>query len=408
MTKTRIVGGKIIETTGGNYNIYTKESIIYSAASTITETGVENGVSYGNPESYTYDPVPSEIAVKILNDHFLPLGIPDKNGVLENNSIKFEIQCKKGKAENLTFYIKHNGTTVTTKTIDTALNAGEKATIEWDGFSDSKIYDSTLFTNGELTVEVTGATNEAKDTFNSRYNEVQWVDIKIDDNTKKIDVTLRINLKEATIETSVTKTYADLVTMAIEGLRLYWGRNQSRQFGNSVTINTITYEVVVTALDVDENSMPTLNVYGSTTDFGRSRNWWASRKLFYNEGEAYSIYQEVALKYPGRVSPITTAQGVIMDDENFVHTAAHEIGHEILQAFGGKNDYSYIHKNTSTLLTQEVKQTSTLPLSGEIDLMKYYSDDYYIYRANTNFYNRNVAAERDVLGLLWCSKIKIR
>lgn len=97
-----------------------------------------------------------------------------------------------------------------------------------------------------------------------------------------------------------------------------------------------------------------------------------------------------------------------MDGENFMHTAAHEIGHEILQAFGGKNEYSYVHKNTSTLLTQEVKKTSTLPSSGEIDLMKYYSDDYYIYRATNNYYFRNIADEKDVLGLLWCSKIEIR
>ncbi|NHN28153.1 DUF3289 family protein [Flavobacterium jejuense] len=51
MTRTRIVGGKLIETTGGDYNIYTKENIVYSAATTITETGVETGVSYGDPQS---------------------------------------------------------------------------------------------------------------------------------------------------------------------------------------------------------------------------------------------------------------------------------------------------------------------------------------------------------------------
>lgn len=50
MTRIRIVGGQLIETTGGDYNIYTKENIVYSAATTITETGVESGVSYGNPE----------------------------------------------------------------------------------------------------------------------------------------------------------------------------------------------------------------------------------------------------------------------------------------------------------------------------------------------------------------------
>lgn len=284
MTRTRIVGGRIIETTGGNYNIYTKESIIYSAATTITETGVENGVSYGIPEGYTFDPAPSEVSIKILNDDFLPLGIPNFRGEIENKTIKFELQCKKGTAKSLTFYIKHNGEIVFTKNIDKELIAGEKTNIEWDGFSDSKIYDSTLFTNGELTAEVTGATNQAKDTFESKYNEVKWVDIKIEDNAKKIDVTLRINLEEASIETTLTKTYADLVNMTIEGMKQYWGRNKTRQFGDSVSINNVAYEVFVTSLDVEENSMPKLNVYGSAKNHGRSRNWWASRKLFYNEG----------------------------------------------------------------------------------------------------------------------------
>ncbi|NHN25206.1 hypothetical protein FIA58_005890 [Flavobacterium jejuense] len=44
MTRIRTVGGKMIETTGGDYNIYTKESIVYSATTTIAETGVEKGV----------------------------------------------------------------------------------------------------------------------------------------------------------------------------------------------------------------------------------------------------------------------------------------------------------------------------------------------------------------------------
>ena len=407
MTRTRIVGGKIIETTGGDYTIYTKESIIYSAATTITETGVENGVSYGNPITYTFEQNP-EVEVKILKNTFLPLGLSNFKGIVENKNINIEVKARNAKAENLTFYIKHNGTIVFSKIIAETINPGEIITIQWDGFSDSKIYDSSIFTEGELTAEITGANHNAKDTFKSKYKKVKWVDIKIDNNTKKIDVTLRINLEEASIEKILTKTYADLVNMTIEGMKQYWGRNKTRPFGNSVSINNVAYEVFVTSLDVEENSMPKLNVYGSAKNHGRSRNWWASRKLFYNDGEAYTIYQEVAAKYPGRIIPISKAQGVIMDDENFMHTAAHEIGHEILQAFGGKNDYSYVHKSTSTLLTQEVRQSSILPTSGEIDLMKYYSDDYYIDRANNNFYNRNVAAEIDVLGLLWCSKIEIR
>lgn len=51
MSKTTIVGGRIIESTGGDFNIYAKENIVYRSATTITETGVERGVNYGNPQN---------------------------------------------------------------------------------------------------------------------------------------------------------------------------------------------------------------------------------------------------------------------------------------------------------------------------------------------------------------------
>ncbi|WP_339887629.1 hypothetical protein [uncultured Flavobacterium sp.] len=408
MTRIRIVGGQLIETTGGDYNIYTKESIVYSAATTITETGVEKGVSYGNPETYTPAQIESEIEVKILKDTFLPLGISNFKGEIENSTIKFEIKCKKGTAENLTFFIKHEGSTLFTRKIDNSLTSGDKITVEWDGFSDSKIYDSTLFTEEELTVEITGADNEAKDIFKSKYDKVKWVDIKIDNNTKRIDVILRVNLSNGKVDSDVTKSLSDLISMALLGLEKYWGRNKTRTIGNSLNVNGNEYEIFIKPLNTEENSMPSLKIYASAKKYGRSRNWILSRKLFYNEGETYGIYQEVSIKYPAMILPITVEDGVIIDNENYSHTAAHEIGHEILQVFGGKKDYSYVHKSTSTLITQEVKKESTLPFSGEIDLMMYYSDDYFVDRDSNHFYERNIAHENDLLGLIWCSKLKIK
>ncbi len=49
MTKIRYVGGKIIETTNGDYTIYAKEDIVYNSNKSISFTG-ENGVSFGKPE----------------------------------------------------------------------------------------------------------------------------------------------------------------------------------------------------------------------------------------------------------------------------------------------------------------------------------------------------------------------
>ncbi|MCV9926620.1 Het-C domain-containing protein [Flavobacterium sp. LS1R49] len=50
MSRIRIVGGKIIKTTGGNYNMYAKGNIVTTSAKTITEVGVENGITYGEPK----------------------------------------------------------------------------------------------------------------------------------------------------------------------------------------------------------------------------------------------------------------------------------------------------------------------------------------------------------------------
>ena len=86
--------------------------------------------------------------------------------------------------------------------------------------------------------------------------------------------------------------------------------------------------------------------------------------------------------------------------EDFKMTSAHEIGHEILVAFGG-HAYSKRHKGSSTLITQEVLPSEPpFPKIGEIDLMKYYKNYYDI--------PRTIASEIDVLGLLWLTKIKIK
>ena len=395
MTKTRIVGGKLIETTGGDYNIYTKESIVYSAATTITETGVEAGVSYGNPEKYAPANIESEIVVKILKDTFLPLGISNCKDKIENNAIRFEVKCKKGKAENLSFYIKHNGTTVFNNKIEATLNSGQKTIIDWDGFSNSKIYDSTLFTSGELIVEITGASNEAKDIFKSKYDEVKWVDLKIDKNSKTIDLTLRVNLKDGGIlGNDLPKyTFSDLEQMTLEGLNTYWSRNKKRSALNPQTdfviINNEAYVVNVNPVNTTTNSMDDIDlVYNSKSNWVRSSNPGSVKGVL-------SFFANIII--PERV--VFNAQQR-NEERDFKLTSAHEIGHEIIKSFGGEA-YSYAHEGSSTLLTQKQKENLRPTESKENNLMEYYSDDYYDY-------DRTLASEKDVLGLLWCSILKIR
>ncbi|CAM3794267.1 hypothetical protein FLGE108171_15230 [Flavobacterium gelidilacus] len=429
MTKTRIVGGKITETTGGDYNIYTKESIVYSAATTITETGVEKGVSYGDPETYTPAKIESEIEVKILKDTFLPLGILNFKGEIENKTIKFEISCKKGKAENLLFSIKHNQTTVYNKEIDVVLNAGEKTILEWDGFSNSKIYDSKFFTDGELIAEVTGADNEAFDTFKSKYDLVKWIDIKIDNNTKTIDVALRVDIKDggakgindadkvsAKAVAFYSKTpyedqnisYEELENMALEGINTYWSRTKSNNAkikNGGVSINGNVYEVCIQSYP-DQDGMPApeitywtntrLNFLQERFGANRSRNWFLSRKLFYIEG----YYHEDGYSQ-------LTDDWFYIDSiyamKNFIETAAHELGHEILKEYIGFGK-SITHKGSSSI-TQNPNGNYSYPIEGEIDIMKYTE---ITETKPYDFYDRVIADENDVLGLLWCSKLNIK
>lgn len=106
-----------------------------------------------------------------------------------------------------------------------------------------------------------------------------------------------------------------------------------------------------------------------------------------------------------------------------MYTAAHELGHELLQAYGG-TIYSWQHKGSSYYLPQGTKPTKgketrwermthwdemetdgeDYPVNGgEIDVMKYYNKE-----PRIKYFDRTVASEKDVLGLVWLTKLKIK
>ena len=77
MSKTTIIGGKKYEFIGGNKIIYAEESI-KTSGKTITETGVENGVSYGEPDKPPKSVHPSIHEVQFLDE---------KNTILHQQAI---------------------------------------------------------------------------------------------------------------------------------------------------------------------------------------------------------------------------------------------------------------------------------------------------------------------------------
>jgi len=380
MTKTKI---------GGDYNFYAKEDIIHSMENIITETGV----SFGKPKLNEIENQ-AEIEIKISKGTFLPLGITDSKGKIENKIIAFEIKVKKGNVKIFLFCIRHNGRIVFSKKIIKTINSGQNIIIEWDGFSNSKIYDSSIFVDGELTVEIIGKKVIAKDVIKSKYQKAKWVDVKIDNNFNKIDVTLRVNLKDGgRIGNDIPKySFSDLEIMTLEGLKTYWSRNKTRSAlvpaTDFVIINGKEYLVTVNPINVKENAMDDISlIYNSTTDWKRSCNPGSITGVL-------SFFANIFI--PERVVYNSQQRN---EERYFKLTSAHEIGHEIIKTFGGE-EYSYAHEGSSTLLTQKQK-INPLPITGENNLMEYYNDGYYDY-------DRTLATEKDVLGLIWCSIIKVR
>ncbi|WP_346883767.1 hypothetical protein [uncultured Algibacter sp.] len=350
---------------------------------------------------------------KRKNKSFVPLGVPKFNGSIEEEGLVFDMKIEKTLTPvdkiNIEILNKQNGTIIFQEEITdrNKLSEGDHEWT-WDGFDTNDVLDTKLLRSLEIEIKAT-AFMGTQSSFHSEEFKIKrelkhkWVDIKINKSNNTIDVTLKINFKDggtnglnrrvpasvitnngniAPIRTR-TETFSTLKSWAISGINQYWSRN--------VVINGITYSVSINAIQSSANSMKTPKIiYCTNQTGGRSRNWEASRILFYNIGY---------LKYKGQWYLANKNK----TDKHYRHTSAHEVGHEILKAYGG-HLYSKRHKETSTLVTQSPLPNTPYPLRGEIDLMKYSSDRYYPNR----FYTHSKAAEKDVNGLIWLTKIKIK
>lgn len=359
------------------------------------------------------------IHIETKNDSFLPLGIQNIKGELENNKIEFKIKIKGGDAKKVLLQILDSANNVMYEYEETEKVTEGEHIYEWDGFDKQGIYDSTLFVGEEKLLKVkVKATYEdgdktGEDIIKSRYKEVKWVDVKIDKNNKRVDVFLRISFRRGEIQKNARYAFQDLVKLVLDGVNFYWSRNNTKSVGKHITINGTKYQIFVNSTPTDSNAMPSIKlihkVLNNAIDGGRSRNWVMSRIIYYNQNET-NLQYKTNKKFI--IKALINKDFERIDDKEFKYTSGHEIGHEILQAYGGKK-HSYKHKGSSTLATQETIPISkggfSLPLSGEIDLMIYYDKFHYVDRINNeNIYNKIIASEKDVLGLIWCSKLKIK
>ena len=355
----------------------------------------------------------SLIWVNLNDNQFVPLNAPsyDSNST-DYGKIVFTVAIKEGSYKELKILLGNE--VIASKKGD--FTPGKHVKLYWDGFV-KNIYDSTNFTDKAVVFTLEGNSNGTIDrdskivTFENKY---KWLDVKINKVTKRIDAILRVSISSITkvnvlplvvplsvqqskgkgraLMNEINITNNEIETLIRESITRYWSRNSSTltsKISNSIGINIFgsKYEVFTTCKITDTNSLPTLNIkFNTNRGSARSRNWEGSRIVFYNMGY---------IKYESGWSYITKASA----NRSFKKTFAHELGHEILLAYGG-HSYSKEHKGSSSLITQK-PNASYQHIGKEYDLMQYDSA-----KTNpTDIYDKLVASDKDVRGLLWLSMI---
>ena len=441
-----------------------------------------NGIPVPENENPDFD-----IKIKVIKDSFVPLGIVDFEGNQENKVIKFEMKISGKGVNRWHLQIKSNGNLIkdiysssqeiepvpligkakkTNKKEETEIVEIKRSweagiyLLDWDGFDNNNVYDSSILTSPYgLEISIMGQAEQVRkyhtDSVQMKYSQVNWVDVRIDQNNKRIDTTLRVDLKDGGAEglncssktvrksdyeeaaqrmevqnpieedftltfcdwhkipqkdirreqkepiKERTRSFEDLERLVLEGISYHWGRNRNHAVAQNVKINSEKYEVFVNPINTQNKAMDDISlIYNTNNDWMRSGNPGtvtgfisAIGNIFSREAVCYNVgYIKGPKEWEYRDEQY--------EDVNFKLTAAHEIGHEILKAFGDVY-YSYGHKDTVNTVTQEIKDgTPKYPSTGEIDLMKYYQNYYDI--------PRTIASKTDVLGLLWLTKIKVK
>lgn len=477
MSRIRVVKGKYTKLVDGDYNISSEGNIRYNAISEVRNNGLENGVSYGKygkiESNITEDfEIRFSLSKEKRHTTFVPFGILDFKGNYENAFFAFDFSLMLSDVDQLSFNIKkEDGSVLYAITylpevvisrrkipqllddinknkpefsltnpklvwdwqkifnfhkIDDYTKVGSYV-IFWDGFDNNGIYDSANFNNKKLKAVLIASKNGIEKTveveFSTQYKEVNWVDVKIDKNNKKIDTTLRVNLKDGGAKglnssnavpvseqtngvpiSTRTRSFDDLEKLALDGINYHWGRNQNHAVAKGVNINSESWEVYVNSVNSEDNAMDDVSLIYNT-----NRKWMRSGNPGSATGNPISwignLVSREAICYNVGYIKYSDGWGYnhgYNEDLEFKFTSAHEIGHEILKSYGG-TAYSYGHKGSVNVVTQSRKdEASAYPTSGEIDIMPYYPVDPPI-----SLYDNYVAAEKDVLSLIWITKIQI-
>tara|TARA_R110000868_G_C10942998_1_gene767213 strand:+ start:32 stop:1495 length:1464 start_codon:yes stop_codon:yes gene_type:complete len=404
-----VVGGSgtvIIGMSGGGATISQVEpvSFVSSAVATIVDALIPSAEAAEQKS----DTLNYRLKLRSGGNRILtPLEIPDyeelANGTTKNlETIDFLISNREQTADSLTLEVLDGSNLIYSKA-DTAklLPSGEHLW-QWDGYSLAGVLDTKVLKSTALKVRLTAVKGGQQQIVElplaNKSEEVDWVDVRVDRNTKMLEITVRPSFSDGGTKgqniNSTPLTYTALEAQAKRGIEHYWSRSGTRAQGIASGINTSKglYRCTVKA---DINTEPSAKNFplteNLTVDGGRSTSLGGFRVIHHNSG-----YWAVR-RYPA-----------IFSNEEFMHTAAHEFGHLVLNEYGDGGlipNYSWSHKGTSTVLTQNRKNNNFIPATGELDVMYYFTKDPAGEAGWLDFWDRSSISEQDVKGLLWLTRV---
>lgn len=442
MGKITTIAKNITETAGTTKWAATAGDIVLGAAGRVAMQSKEK-IVYTN---YTAPEEKKDFGVKVMHmrtQYFTPLGIKNPSRATDNTTgeidILFDILKSDAKEYTVTIYVDGQVYFKSTALQPVKVAVGTQESqpdggyppgsyvFKWDGASQDDIIDTALLRKN-ISVEIAatglnGVQSKDKKDFKGDTAKVDWVDAKLDKKKKRIDVTLRVSLKDGGAEglndydnvpkdkverrgiqplRTRSRSFEQLKQLALDGLTKHWSRNAGNKVAKGITVNGELYEVFVHPVDTTENAMDDIELV-----FNTNGGWKRSHNPGSVDGVVSFFAQVLSEIVAYNVGYIEYSNGWGYQDEagedlHFTETAAHEIGHEILKDYSGSM-YSYRHKGSSGF--SETKSVADggfeYPQTGEIDLMKYYNDEPY-----DKDYGRVVAATEDVTGLVWLSGLK--
>jgi len=338
------------------------------------------------------------------NNILTPFGVPDYSdlqaGVSRSTGhLTFEITIQPEAVDKVSVKVTNASGLVLHRELPPAFRAAGTHQWTWDGFDQSGIFDTRALRDSfsfEFRSDLKGVPDVDSIKLHGERADANWVDASIDRNRKTVLVDLRIHLREGAIigvgeappaeaqstaafknspknsrlrENHVRRnSFIDLQNLVVDGMKRYWG--------GPVTLSGGTYQVSINPIRTKKAAMDDIAVAYNT-----NRGWLRSS----NPGSVRGLYSLFGNFVPERIAYnvgwIQYGQGWFyrtpaQADEEFRETAAHEIGHEILSAYGG-DGYSYGHRGSSSVVTQRTKSIAeggvSYPTTGPIDIMKYHN-----------------------------------